>query len=236
MRLSRIAPHLCQPLPFLFPVWAGRAGRSGSSPSAWSTTCSAAGATSGRSSVLNGRPKRCGPARASPRGLEGATSHYDALTNDARLVIDTLRSAEAAGADLRNYTSFVGGVRLLAEAGRARCGTRSTARRFEVRAKAVVNAAGAWASRSRTGAAPAAAHQGSPPGRSTVSGCPSRGRRPVRGRRILFVIPWGERIILGTTDTDYAGDPAASAPTADVEYILGVVNRAFPEARIDPTT
>ena len=29
------------------------------------------------------------------------------------------------------------------------------------------------------------------------------------GDRILFVIPWGERVILGTTDTDYDGDPAA---------------------------
>ena len=31
--------------------------------------------------------------------------------------------------------------------------------------------------------------------------------------RVLFVIPWGERVILGTTDTDYAGRPRPSAPS-----------------------
>ena len=55
------------------------------------------------------------------------------------------------------------------------------------------------------------------------------------GRRILFVIPWGERVILGTTDTDYSGDPAdVRTDAADIRYILGVVNDAFPEARLTP--
>ncbi len=49
--------------------------------------------------------------------------------------------------------------------------------------------------------------------------------------RILFAIPWGERVILGTTDTDYSGpleDVAADA--SDVAYILEIVNRHFPDA------
>jgi glycerol-3-phosphate dehydrogenase len=51
------------------------------------------------------------------------------------------------------------------------------------------------------------------------------------GSRILFAIPWGRRVILGTTDTDYDG-PIDDPPTepADIEYILGVVGRAFPGA------
>jgi glycerol-3-phosphate dehydrogenase len=53
------------------------------------------------------------------------------------------------------------------------------------------------------------------------------------GKRILFVIPWGERVILGTTDTDYQGDPGAvRTEPADLHYILGVVNGAFPAARL----
>ena len=54
------------------------------------------------------------------------------------------------------------------------------------------------------------------------------------GERILFAIPWGERVILGTTDTDYDGalnNPPCDA--ADVQYVLGVVNDAFPDARSD---
>ena len=51
------------------------------------------------------------------------------------------------------------------------------------------------------------------------------------GDRILFAIPWGERVILGTTDTDYNGP--LDNPTCDdedIDYVLDVVNGAFPRA------
>jgi glycerol-3-phosphate dehydrogenase len=71
----------------------------------------------------------------------------------------------------------------------------------------------------------------------------ARGRLPIRdalvmtrGARILFAIPWGERVILGTTDTDYTGDPAAvSVDDADIAYVLDVVNATFPAAQIGRT-
>lgn len=53
------------------------------------------------------------------------------------------------------------------------------------------------------------------------------------GKRILFAIPWGERTILGTTDTDYDGPPEeVRASEADVRYVLGVTNRFFPRAKL----
>jgi glycerol-3-phosphate dehydrogenase len=53
------------------------------------------------------------------------------------------------------------------------------------------------------------------------------------GRRILFAIPWGERVILGTTDTDYQGPiEAVRTEPADVAYILSVVNAGVPSARL----
>jgi glycerol-3-phosphate dehydrogenase len=53
------------------------------------------------------------------------------------------------------------------------------------------------------------------------------------GKRILFAIPWCERVILGTTDTDYQGriEDVVCEP-ADVEYILEVANLVFPEAKL----
>jgi glycerol-3-phosphate dehydrogenase len=54
------------------------------------------------------------------------------------------------------------------------------------------------------------------------------------GTRILFAIPWGQRVILGTTDTDYPSgeleNPACEP--ADVQYILSVTNRTFPRANL----
>jgi len=53
------------------------------------------------------------------------------------------------------------------------------------------------------------------------------------GERILFAIPWGERVILGTTDTDYDG-PLENPPcdTTDAQYVLDVVNESFPGAKL----
>src|SRR5215212_4931980 len=107
LRLGKIAPHLCQPLPFLFPVWKG---------SGWSRWMLAIGVkvydllcggnNLGPSSSL-GASELAGRAPGIRRGdLTGGTRHFDALTCDARLVIDTLRSAQEAGAELRNYVSF----------------------------------------------------------------------------------------------------------------------------------
>ena len=62
------------------------------------------------------------------------------------------------------------------------------------------------------------------------------------GRRILFAIPWGERVILGTTDTDFKpvsnpGDALAQvcAEPADIRSILSVTNRAFPDLSLAPS-
>jgi glycerol-3-phosphate dehydrogenase len=55
------------------------------------------------------------------------------------------------------------------------------------------------------------------------------------GKRILFAIPWGERTILGTTDTDYDGPTDdVRAETSDIAYLLKVTNGFFPAAQLIP--
>ena len=52
-------------------------------------------------------------------------------------------------------------------------------------------------------------------------------------RRFLFVIPWYEGIVVGTTDTEYLGNPDCVGPErADVEYILDALNWAFPNTHL----
>ncbi len=233
MRLSRIAPHLCQPLPFLFPAWRGRGvplwqlslgvrlydalcGERNLAPSSTLPPVEALAIAPGLRT----------------EGLAGATRHFDALTNDARLVIDTLRSAEAEGAVLRNYTTFVSGKRTGDRWYCEICDENGTKNETLV-ATTVVNAAGAWASDLPHSSIRLQLTKG-------VHLVVDRERLPVEEaviltekNRILFVIPWGDRIILGTTDTQYTGDPAdARTDPSDVQYILGVVNYAFPEARL----
>jgi glycerol-3-phosphate dehydrogenase len=55
------------------------------------------------------------------------------------------------------------------------------------------------------------------------------------GKRILFVIPWGERTIVGTTDTDYNGAlDNIRADANDISYVLKVANGFFPNAKLSP--
>jgi glycerol-3-phosphate dehydrogenase len=52
--------------------------------------------------------------------------------------------------------------------------------------------------------------------------------------RLFFVLPWLDATIVGTTDTDYEGDPADAAPSEeDVRYLQAEARRAFPSAPFD---
>ena len=52
--------------------------------------------------------------------------------------------------------------------------------------------------------------------------------------RLFFVVPWLDATIVGTTDTDYTGDPADAAATEeDVRYLQSEARRAFPNAPFD---
>lgn len=235
MLLAHLAPHLCQPLPFIFPVW-----RDGPWP-LWKLVAGVhlydllcGRRNFGRSSAFSAARLAAEVPGLRREGLAGGVRYFDALTNDARLVIDTLRSAESSGALLLNYTTL---LRCDRGAGEWRAGLRDevSGEVIEARARTVVNAGGPWADRFPHSRVRLRLTKGA---HLVID----RARLPVpealvlpERDRILFVIPWGERVILGTTDTDYEGDPAeVCTSAADVEYILRVVNEALPDLRLTP--
>src|SRR5205823_213134 len=135
-----------------------------------------------------------------------------AMTNDARLVLDSLRSAEAAGAALINYAP-VQRVHRHGESWRCELTDAPARASFDVRARCVVNATGAWANTFPPSGVKLRLTKG-------VHLVVDRDRLNIpdavvmsEGARILFAIPWGQRVILGTTDTDYAGP--TDSPTCD---------------------
>jgi glycerol-3-phosphate dehydrogenase len=57
---------------------------------------------------------------------------------------------------------------------------------------------------------------------------------PVDGR-VMFAIPWRERTVLGTTDTDFAGSAdEVAADASDVKYLCESGNGYFPGANLRP--
>lgn len=227
--LHRIAPHLAEPLAFVFPTYRGtdwplwqlRIGIK-----IYDLLCS--GKNFGKSGGLNREGVLKLIPRLRPDLLTGGVRYFDALTNDARLVLDTLRSAEKSGATLVNYLKFKS-ARSEAAGWICELEDRLTGGTHEVRASAVVNATGPWAGGVPHSQVKLRLTKG-------IHLVIDRSRLPVPDavvltddKRILFVIPWGERIILGTTDTDYAGDiDDVRADSADIAYVLGITNEFFP--------
>jgi glycerol-3-phosphate dehydrogenase len=233
MILHSIAPHLAEPLPFIFPTrrgtpwkrWKLRLG-----VKVYDLLCG--GRNLGYSSCLSEVKTLNLLPGLNGQDLTGSVRYFDGLTSDARLVLDTIRSAHGSGANVMNYLELQDAERQ-GEVWHCRVRDDLTGRCALVQAKTVVNATGAWANRF-------AASQVSLRLTKGVHLVVDRRRLPVpdavvmsEGRRILFAIPWGERVILGTTDTDYTGPVDSPAcDLSDMQYILDIVNATFPGAKL----
>jgi glycerol-3-phosphate dehydrogenase len=111
-----------------------------------------------------------------------------------------------------------------------------------VTARAIVNAAGPWVDAVRRGDDPQAApllrltkgaHVAVPRARIGHTYAITL-TSPIDGR-VMFVLPWGELSLIGTTDTDEAVAPdEVRANGSDVVYLLRSANALFPEARLSP--
>jgi glycerol-3-phosphate dehydrogenase len=230
--LASIAPHLVQPLAFVFPAyqsspwpfWQLRIG-----VKVYDLLCG--GQNLGKSEALeNSRVEQFAPG-LSASGRKGAVRYFDGFTQDARLVLDTLRSAANAGASVANYVAFEQLARTSGQIAEVR--DVLTNSRFPIRAAAIVNATGPWAQNLGLSRVQLRLTKG-------IHLVFERSRFPVQDavvitsdQRILFVIPWGERVITGTTDTDYNGDKDQVVPTeSDAAYVLANLNAYFPDLKL----
>jgi glycerol-3-phosphate dehydrogenase len=233
--LHQIAPHLCGPLAFVFPTYRG---------SGWPWWQMAVGVklydllcggrNLGPSSAFGAATtmKRL-PGLGSDR-LSGGVCYFDGFTNDARLVVDTLRSARTRGAMPVNYLRL-DEARAVGQMWECRLTDVLTGRALEVRARTVVNATGPWSDRLPQSAIRLRVTKG-------VHLVLDHARLPIpdamaitEGNRILFGLRWGQRTVLGSTDTDYH-DALEDIRTdsSDIEYVLGVTNQYFPDAKLTP--
>lgn len=231
--IHHIAPHLAAPLPFVFPTRGGTEWKKWKlhlGVKVYDLLCS--GRNLGKSSALSRDEVLRILPQLNSENLTGAVRYYDGMTNDARLVLDTLRSAGASGACLLNYASLET-TRREGDVWHCNILDRHTDTPHQLKARFIVNAAGAWASSFPQSAIKLRLTKG-------VHIVIDRARLDVpdavvmaQGKRILFAIPWGQRLILGTTDTDYAGPlDAPSCESDDIRYILDVANHTFPNAKL----
>jgi glycerol-3-phosphate dehydrogenase len=236
--LLRIAPHLVAPLPFLLPLprrrrlarWRLRTGMLLYDALSFDKTLPShrvvEAAELGRLEPL-----------LSPEQFTGAALFYDAqVYSPERLTLENAIDASEHGARIETHTEVIGAVRSGTGVAGVTVRHRLTGHQRTVHARLVVNAAGPWFDEAAARLVP------SPPARvRTTKGvhvaCAPFTRHAVVlesavDGRVVFAIPWGEYTWLGTTDTDFAGDPATAAATpADVDYLLDSIAPYYPVAR-----
>ncbi|HEX2134213.1 MAG TPA: glycerol-3-phosphate dehydrogenase/oxidase [Actinophytocola sp.] len=230
LMLTRIAPHLVKPVSFLYPL----------THRVWERPYTAAGlflydSMGGARSVPGQKHlSRAGALRMVPAlkrsALIGGIRYYDALADDARHTMTVARTAAHYGAVIRTSTQVVGFVREADRVSGVRVHDVENGREQEIQANAVINCTGVWTDELQR-----------------LSG--SRGRFRVRASKgvhivvprdrivsesglilrteksVLFVIPWRNHWIVGTTDTEWNLDLAHPAATKhDIDYILEHVN------------
>jgi glycerol-3-phosphate dehydrogenase len=231
-RLKHMVPHLVEDLPFLLPLWT-RAARPMIASGLWIYDA-AAGFPKGLIHKHLGRAETLATLPGLHEdGLRGGFVYYDARADDCRLVLHVARKAAELGAVLANGLPATG---FLKKDGRI-VGVRT--RDFDIAARRVVNACGVWCDDVRA-ADDAQAPPSIRPSKGVHLIVPARrlGLRtaamlPAADNRIVFLIPQGDRAIVGTTDTDYSGAlDRPRAEKADVEYLLAVVNANLPRARL----
>jgi len=243
-RLRRLAPHLVRPQEFVFPLYRdGPIGMLKLAAGLWAYDILAGLWNVRRHRMLSRRATEAAEPALRRDGLCGAGVYWDYRTDDARLVLETALGAAREGAVVVSYARVVG---LEKEGGRivgARVVDRHGGREIRVRARVVVNATGPWVD------AVAALDGTRGPARLRLTKgvhlvvprarVGNRAAFVLHARadgRVMFVIPWGDHSMVGTTDTDHAGGPDVppTVEATDVAYLLDTVNHYFPAALLEP--
>jgi len=251
--LLKLAPHLVKPQLFLVPTFRGQyPGRFVLGCGMWMYDALSKFAAPDRHRAYRKKGVQKIEPGLKADGLTGGVTYYDGMTDDARLTLETILDAVRAGAKVLSYarvrgfvedsTGIVQGVTVADVLDETRTTT--------LFAKVTVNSTGPW---SDLVLRLLRHNQPAPMVRPTkgVHILVDAARLPVqhavvmtvpKDGRIIFAIPWADpesptasRTVIGTTDTDYHGDPdRVAADAADIDYLLEVANFFFPESKLVP--
>jgi glycerol-3-phosphate dehydrogenase len=232
-RIVKLAPHLVRIEPFLFPLF----GKPIATRFFYQSGLTMYDLLGARHDGGWHRHRSVGATLAHApalrrKGLRGGLVFHDAVHDDARYVLTVARTAELAGGVVATRVAVSGLVEADGRLTGARVRDRLGGAEIEVRARAVIDASGAWA-----------ADPTSPLAGGSTRILPSQGSHLVVRReripsdigltirvpgKVVFLIPWPGHWLIGTTDAPYDGPidrPRASA--AEVAELLATVNRAM---------
>lgn len=173
------------------------------------------------------------------RNLLGAVTYYDAQMNDARLCLENVLSAVERGAHAANHLEVQS---FLEEKGRIKgviAYDHIESNTLAIRAQKIVCAVGPWTNKFLEKNIRKGVIDHSPAVRLTKGVhivyndqlAPYALLIPTqKDRRVFFIIPWMGYSLIGTTDTDFSGDPdQVRVDQEDIDYLLAEMKRIFPK-------
>jgi glycerol-3-phosphate dehydrogenase len=244
--LARVAPHLVQPLPFVVPTY--RDLRRSAALMRIALTVNEIVSRDRHdgladpslhlpSSQLISREEclAVNPA-IEPKGVTGGAVWHDyQLQNSDRMTFSFIQSAADTGAAVANYVRATAFLRDGANITGVRVEDRFTGDQFDVRGDVVLNAAGPWAASlletlrgEISGPAPKLSRAMNLVTRRAIGSYACGGL--ARGR-FLFMVPWRDVSVVGTSHDAHSGPPdALTVSRSDLESFLADVREAFPRA------
>lgn len=238
LMIERTAPHLVHPISFVFPFFRKVVDR----------------AFIGSGVALYDAMQMIGRKRAVPMhrhllhsammarfpGLDGerivgAIEYFDAQEDDARFVLMLVRSAASYGAAVANYTRVIDYLHEGEKVVGARIRDEETGEELDVHARATILAGGVWTQEQQDlagaeGGLKVLASKG-------IHISVAKDRIPAKqdvgiitktDKSVLFMIPWDEYWVIGTTDTPWAEDVAHVAATSDdIDYVIEQANQVL---------
>ena len=232
--VGHTAPHLVSPVSFLFPLHEGMKER-------WYVGAGLAlyDALRGKERILPAHrhisPRKMREVAPALRSdiLKGGILYYDAQVDDARHTVTIARTAERYGALVANQVEAIALIREGSRVVGVKVCDRESGREFDIKSATTVLAAGIWNSKIQEAAGvnhgydiamSKGVHIVLP--KSAIS--LKTGVILKTALSVLFVIPWKEFWIVGTTDTPWTGSKEEPlADRADIDYIIEQANQVL---------
>ncbi|MFM1951719.1 MAG: hypothetical protein RJA33_513 [Actinomycetota bacterium] len=234
LMVSSLSPHLVKPVGFLYPLHEKLKDRTyvGAGLALYDVLRGFQRALPWHKHMSQRKIKEIAPSLRQDL-ITGAIKYYDAQVDDARHTMSVIRTARRHGAVIATHVE----VDELVRNGKRVTGVLATdtvtGKKIKISSKATIMCAGIWSDELH-------ANFGITPGYSVTM---SKGVHIVvpgdaiqsntgiilkTAVSVLFLIPWGDKWIVGTTDTPYEGDRAnPHATSEDVQYILDQANRVL---------
>ncbi len=234
LMITTIAPHLVQPVSFIYPLQEKFKERTyvGAGMALYDALRGFKRALPWHKHISQKELSEIAPSLRLDL-ITGGYKYFDAQVDDARHTMMIARTAAKYGAVITTRTR----VEEVKREGKRVIGALvrdlENGQAIEVKARVTVMAAGVWTDRLYREFGIKAGYEVrmSKGAHIVVPGSAIRSKTGVIIKTdisVLFIIPWGDKWIVGTTDTDYESDPNTPIATRnDVNYIINQANRVL---------